>query len=167
MIASTTTSTDCETLDSPPNLRNQLLQRLSMREQMEQLTGVLGWLGLSRHAKASAANREAEDRSARRVFDKTGGSDSTDRDLGKDDMSDQIVLGGIHQPQPPAVITTYPPKEGLGPLASALMAMAIPAAGAAGYIYQQEQKSEPVVAQPAEDESVRIRLGSINNVEED
>ena len=140
-----------------------------MREQLEQLTGVLGWLGLSRHAKASSANREAEDRAARRVFDKTGGADSTDRDLGKDDMSDQIVLGGIHQPQPPAVI--YPPavpqKEGLGPLASALMAMAIPAAGAAGYIYQQEQKSEPVVAQPAEDESVRIRLGSIDNVEED
>ena len=139
-----------------------------MREQMEQLTGVLGWLGISRHAKASAANREAEDRAARRVFDKTGGADSTDRDLGKDDMSDQIVLGGIHQPQPPAVI--YPPaaqREGLGPLASALMAMSIPAAGAAGYIYQQEQKSEPVVAQPAEDESVRIRLGSINNVEED
>jgi len=138
-----------------------------MREQMEQLTGVLGWLGLSRHAKASAANREAEDRSARRVFDKTGGSDSTDRDLGKDDMSDQIVLGGIHQPQPPAVI--YPPaapqKEGLGPLASALMAMAIPAAGAAGYIYQQQQKSEPVpiVTQPVEYQSVKIGLGRIDD----
>ena len=137
-----------------------------MREQLEQLTGVLGWLGLSRHAKASSANREAEDRAARRVFDEAGGADSTDRDLGKDDMSDQIVLGGIHQPHPPAVI--YPPaapqKQGLGPMASALMAMAVPAAGAAGYIYQQEQPDPvPIVTQPVEDQSVKIGFGRIDD----
>ena len=155
----TTTDTDC--MDRAQSLREHLLRTLSNREQLEELTGVLGFQALKNYRKSSEANREAEERAVRRQIDSASGSDSTDRDLtgGEDMANENIVLGGIHNP--PAVV--YPPDRGnlLPSLAAAALAAGIPLAGLAGYMYSQADADRPGY----EDRETSIGLGKLEDSE--
>ena len=157
----TTTDTDCmDCMDRVQSLREHLLRTLSNREQLEELTGVLGFQALKNYRKSSEANREAEERAVRRQIDDASGSDSTDRDLTGDDMANEnIVLGGIHNP--PAVV--YPPDRGnlLPSLAAAALAAGIPLAGLAGYMYSQADADRPGY----EDRETSIGLGKLEDSE--
>lgn len=137
-------------LNQPENLRDLRMHRLSTREQLEQWTGVVGNQMLSAFRKSNQANREAEDRAARRQFDSLSGSDSTDVDQGGTDVGDNVVLGGIHNP-PAVVYPPHPPRQGMSPIAAALLTALVAAGGA--YLYQQQQSD------PSDDTSIRIGLG--------
>lgn len=140
------------------SLQEYVLSRLSNREQLEELTGVLGFQTLRNYRKSSEANREAEDRAVRRHLDRATESSSKDLDLAGDDMANEnIVLGGIHNP--PAVV--YPPStNGILPtLAAAALAAGIPLAGIAGYLYSQSDSND----RPSfTDRDVKIGLGKLD-----
>lgn len=133
-----------------PTMQDLRIQRALTREQLEQWSGVIGNQMLSAFRKSNVANREAEDRAARRQFDQMSGGDSKDVDL-EGDMGDNVVLGGIHHP--PAVV--YPPQKSsaLPMIAAALLGAGIPIAGAAGYLYSQQQQPE------FQDQNISIGLG--------
>jgi len=135
----------------PENLHDLRMDRLTTREQLEQWTGVTGNQMLAAFRKSNQANREAEDRAARRQFDSLSGSDSTDVDQkGGADVGDNVVLGGIHNP-PAVVYPPHPPRQGMSPIAAALLTALVAAGGA--YLYQQNQSD------PSDDTSIRIGLG--------
>jgi len=162
MNDSPTTETETLTPKQARNLEDLLLDRLSNREQLEELTGVLGWKSLNNYRKSSEANREAEDRAVRRQFDQSG-SDSKDVDLEGDNVgTENIVLGGIHNP--PAINNVYPPQSSILPaILGAAVAIGVPLAGVGGYLMSQK----PEVVQPGEDQSVKIGLGRIEDVVEE
>lgn len=170
LLSRPTTSSPTHMERIPEDSDELLLKRATEREEIEQWTAVTGMQALRHHQRMSEANQEAENRAGRRAFDQVGGSDSADLDIeGGDNMgTESVVLGGIHHP-PSVNYPPPPPKDGLGPIATTFLSLAVPAAGLAGYMYSQD-KQEPVPAVqpvPGEDDTVRIVLGKIDDVVEE
>jgi len=148
----------CQTPHGQQTLREQLLNRLATREQIEQWTGLIGNLMLSKYRKAGEKNREAEDAAVRqKLYGETEDS-ASGAVTGGAEMGDNVVLGGIHHPPAqPAVIypPQPPPKQGLGTLPAVLLGAAIPAAAVAGYLWQENYDDRLT----GDDTSISIGLG--------
>ena len=145
--------------------KRKTIRNLDLRARMEAWGGSIGLNRLEDEAERQTRQINAEDAAVRQSM---GWPDPEPPTEG-DDMR-QTILGDVNNP--PTVVMAGNQKSGLGPVAAMLLGMAIPGAGAAGFLLPKllESGADPApIVEPVKDltdETLNLGLKKLSDLKQ-